>query len=72
MEVTFSKQWIHFRLSERCPPTSTILLDWIYENQPEDPIIFAYRKMIESKSNGYSIIPVVGWRALKISCSVGK
>lgn len=26
MEVTFSKQWIHFRLSDRCPPTSTILM----------------------------------------------
>lgn len=25
MEVTFSKQWIHFLRSERCPPTSTIL-----------------------------------------------
>ena len=25
MEVTFSKQWIHFRRSDRCPPTSTIL-----------------------------------------------
>lgn len=25
MEVTFSKQWIHFLLSERWPPTSTIL-----------------------------------------------
>lgn len=25
IEVTFSKQWIHFRLSDRCPPTSTIL-----------------------------------------------
>lgn len=25
MDVTFSKQWIHFRLSDRWPPTSTIL-----------------------------------------------
>lgn len=25
IEVTFSKQWIHFRLSDLCPPTSTIL-----------------------------------------------
>ena len=25
MDVTFSKQWIHFRRSDRCPPTSTIL-----------------------------------------------
>ena len=25
MEVTFSKQWIHFRRSDLCPPTSTIL-----------------------------------------------
>lgn len=25
MEVTFSKQWIHFRLSDFWPPTSTIL-----------------------------------------------
>ena len=25
IEVTFSKQWIHFRRSERWPPTSTIL-----------------------------------------------
>lgn len=25
MEVTFSKQWIHFRRSDRWPPTSTIL-----------------------------------------------
>lgn len=25
MEVTFSKQWIHFLLSDLCPPTSTIL-----------------------------------------------
>lgn len=25
MDVTLSKQWIHFRLSERWPPTSTIL-----------------------------------------------
>jgi len=25
IEVTFSKQWIHFLLSERWPPTSTIL-----------------------------------------------
>lgn len=25
MEVTLSKQWIHFLLSERWPPTSTIL-----------------------------------------------
>ena len=25
MDVTFSKQWIHFLLSERWPPTSTIL-----------------------------------------------
>lgn len=26
MEVTFSKQWIHFLRSERWPPTSTILV----------------------------------------------
>ena len=25
IEVTFSKQWIHFRRSDLCPPTSTIL-----------------------------------------------
>lgn len=25
MEVTFSKQWIHFLRSDLCPPTSTIL-----------------------------------------------
>ena len=25
MDVTFSKQWIHFRRSDLCPPTSTIL-----------------------------------------------
>ena len=25
MDVTFSKQWIHFLLSDRWPPTSTIL-----------------------------------------------
>lgn len=25
MDVTFSKQWIHFLRSDRCPPTSTIL-----------------------------------------------
>lgn len=25
IEVTFSKQWIHFRRSDRWPPTSTIL-----------------------------------------------
>ena len=25
MEVTFSKQWIHLRRSDRWPPTSTIL-----------------------------------------------
>lgn len=27
MDVTFSKQWIHFLRSDRCPPTSTILQD---------------------------------------------
>lgn len=25
IEVTFSKQWIHFLRSDLCPPTSTIL-----------------------------------------------
>ena len=25
MDVTFSKQWIHFLRSDLCPPTSTIL-----------------------------------------------
>jgi hypothetical protein len=25
MDVTSAKQWIHFLLSDRCPPTSTIL-----------------------------------------------
>ena len=24
MDVTFSKQWIHFLRSDRCPPTTTI------------------------------------------------
>ena len=28
MEVTFSKQWIHFRRSDLWPPTSTILQHW--------------------------------------------
>lgn len=32
MEVTFWKQWIHFLLSERWPPTSTIL-------RPQQPLI---------------------------------
>lgn len=27
MEVTFSKQWIHFLLSDLWPPTSTILVE---------------------------------------------
>lgn len=27
-EVTFSKQWIHFRRSDFWPPTSTILMAW--------------------------------------------
>lgn len=33
---------------------------------------YFYRKIIESKSNGYSMIPVVGWRARRMSCSVGR
>ena len=39
IDVTFSKQWIHLRRSDRWPPTSTI------------------RKMTDSRSNGYSMIP---------------
>ena len=31
-----------------------------------------YLKMIESRSKGYSMMPVVGTLALKMSCSVGK
>ena len=31
-----------------------------------------YRKMMLSRSNGYSMIPVVGTRTRRISCSVGK
>lgn len=31
-----------------------------------------YLKIILSKSNGYSIMPVVGARALRMSCSVGR
>ena len=33
---------------------------------------FVYRKTMPSKSKGYSIIPVVGTRDLKISCSDGR
>lgn len=31
-----------------------------------------YLKIMLSRSNGYSMMPVVGARALKISCSVGR
>lgn len=33
---------------------------------------YQYLKMMLSRSKGYSMIPVVGARARKISCSVGK
>lgn len=35
-------------------------------------IFWVYLNTIPSKSNGYSKIPVVGTRARRISCSVGK
>lgn len=31
-----------------------------------------YLNIMESRSNGYSMIPVVGALALKMSCSVGR
>ena len=44
--------------------------------KPQKMIIFAYwatyLNIILSKSNGYSIIPVVGTRTRRISCNEGK
>lgn len=35
-------------------------------------IIGQYLNLISSKSNGYSMIPVVGTRTRRMSCSVGR
>ena len=78
IEVTFSKQWIHFLLSDRCPPTSTILkMRWLLLKFSHFRYILwsiemPYLNIIESRSNGYSMIPVVGTLTLKMSCCVGR
>ncbi len=46
MDVTFSKQWIHFLLSDRWPPTSTIL------KQEETGLILIKSKTVNWKTSG--------------------
>ena len=41
IDVTFSKQWIHFLLSDRWPPTSTILMIKVVGN-----ILFSTKQII--------------------------
>lgn len=116
IDVTFSKQCIHFRRSDLWPPTSTILKFFqkisnyftnlscqiIYCSQICFKEILAWLEIllfqtfkvyhnfnrlikwgsndrrsnhlniICSRSKGYSIIPVVGTRTRRISCSVGR
>lgn len=52
----------------------SILLISLYDGWADLRITldYQYLKMMLSKSKGYSMIPVVGARARKISCSVGK
>lgn len=44
MDVTLAKQWIHFRRSDRCPPTSTILhtADKVTVNNVVPQILYSY------------------------------
>lgn len=50
IDVTFSKQWIHFLRSLRCPPTSNMLI-WI-SNPPETETLcgLLYAELTHSES----------------------
>ena len=77
--VTPSKQWIHFFLSDLCPPTSTILQNiqhyHFLQNYWASATILlhacTYRKLRFLWEKFVSTIPVVFTRVLKTSCSVG-
>lgn len=87
MAVTSSKQWIHFFLSDLCPPTSNSLQESASQcgNVGEipraesktdciramEPLPVFYLKWRFLNVKWVSTIPVVFTRVLKMSCSVG-
>lgn len=81
MQVTPSKQWIHFFRSERCPPTSNILGRTREGQHPPTPCPAPgtsphwgpgpHLKLRSLKENWVSMMPVVLTRERSTSCSVG-
>lgn len=82
MQVTPSKQWIHFFLSDLWPPTSNILFT-TREVSPgylaafslfaeRGPCVVTHLKYNSLQENCSSMIPVVLTRDRSTSCSVGR
>ena len=69
IEVTLSKQWIHFLRSERCPPTSNMCIDsWPARREPlKDWLLGHGAPML----NRVSEMPVLFCRARSASATVG-